>query len=149
MIQPTDQMSAAGMRTGKRHIPTCMSCTCLCNSQRESSQLIFQGEKVSCHEWDFEPACIITIATVWYTRLTVDCHLRTFLGVVHPCKHDFRSPPVACGNVASHNLSSGTAQTKVQDLDIAILTHPDIAWFQILEEPEWDNGIRLWEWEVL
>ena len=46
-----------------------------------------------------------------------------------------------CCDVPSHDLSRGTTQTKVQDLDLTILTHTNIAGFQILGTREWYFGI--------
>ena len=63
----------------------------------------------------------------------------TFLCVVHPIEHDFRGPPVASGDIASHDLGRRPSQTEVQDLDLAVFTHANVAWFEVLE---WDhNGI--------
>ncbi len=63
------------------------------------------------------------------------CEL-TFLVIVHPVKHDLGSPPVPRGDIASHNLSFGSGQTKVQDLDFTVLTHTHIAGLQILQRGE-------------
>ena len=64
---------------------------------------------------------------------------------MHPVEHDLRGPPVSCGHIACHDLSCGSTETKIKNLDLAILTHSDVTRFQILE----NDRMEIWQNEVM
>ena len=58
--------------------------------------------------------------------------LQTFLVIMHPVEHDFWCPPVAGGDIASHDLCCCSSQPKVKQFNLTVLTHTNVAGLQVL-----------------
>ena len=64
----------------------------------------------------------------------------TFLCVVHPIEHDFRGPAVASGDIARHEICLRPSKSEIQQPDLIVRTHSNVARFNILSTQKVDDS---------